>query len=46
MKVSPATTQRVAVGFMWTLAAITFAVLIFISRSSSRTACPTSRGAF
>jgi len=30
MKVSPATTQRVAVGFMWTLAAITFAVLIFI----------------
>ena len=30
MRVSPATSQRVAVGFMWALAAITFAVLVFI----------------
>jgi phosphate transport system permease protein len=30
MRVSPANTQRVAVGFMWVLAAITFAVLVFI----------------
>ena len=30
MRVSPANTQRVAVGFMWALAAITFAVLVFI----------------
>jgi phosphate transport system permease protein len=30
MRVSPATTQRVAVGLLWALAAITFAVLIFI----------------
>jgi phosphate transport system permease protein len=30
MMVSPANTQRVAVGFMWALAAITFAVLVFI----------------
>ena len=30
MRVSPATTQRVAVGFMWALAAIVFAVLVFI----------------
>ncbi|HJX64801.1 MAG TPA: phosphate ABC transporter permease PstA [Polyangia bacterium] len=30
MRVSPANTQRVAVGFMWLLAAITFAVLVFI----------------
>jgi phosphate transport system permease protein len=30
MRVSPATTQRVAVGFMWALAAMTFAVLVFI----------------
>jgi phosphate transport system permease protein len=30
MRVSPATTQRVAVGFMWGLAAIVFAVLVFI----------------
>ncbi len=30
MRVSPANTQVVAVGFMWALAAITFAVLVFI----------------
>jgi phosphate transport system permease protein len=30
MRVSPATTQRVVVGFMWALAATTFAVLVFI----------------
>jgi phosphate transport system permease protein len=30
MRVSPANTQRVAVGSMWALAAITFAVLVFI----------------
>jgi len=30
MRLSPATTQRIAVGFMWILAAITFAVLAFI----------------
>lgn len=30
MRVSPATTQRVAVGFMWALAAMVFAVLVFI----------------
>jgi phosphate transport system permease protein len=30
MRVSPANTQRVAVGLMWALAAITFAVLVFI----------------
>jgi phosphate transport system permease protein len=30
MRVPPATTQRVAVGLMWVLAAITFAVLVFI----------------
>lgn len=30
MRLSPATTQRIAVGFMWMLAAITFAVLVFI----------------
>jgi phosphate transport system permease protein len=30
MRVSPANTQFVAVGFMWALAAITFAVLVFI----------------
>ena len=30
MRVSPANTQVVAVGFMWALAAMTFAVLVFI----------------
>jgi phosphate transport system permease protein len=30
MRLSPAITQRIAVGFMWTLAGITFAVLVFI----------------
>lgn len=30
MRVLPATSQRVAVGFMWALAAIVFAVLVFI----------------
>ena len=30
MRISPATTQRIAVGFMWILTAITLAVLVFI----------------
>ena len=30
MKVSPVTTQRIAVGFMWMLTGITLAVLVFI----------------
>ena len=30
MRISPATTQRMAVGFMWILTAITLAVLVFI----------------
>jgi phosphate transport system permease protein len=30
MRLSPVTAQRIAVGVMWTLAAVTFAVLVFI----------------
>ena len=33
MRISPATTQRMAVGFMWILTAITLAVLVLDRKS-------------